>query len=203
MRTVMRWCVLGFVVGGVVLVQTWRDESVADEVQLLLPRGSRNKQHNPARGILGLHAEDDITETMSRNLRLQHQCRTTDHDPFSVADSKGFVCERSRVDTEGCCPAVLPSHQCEDCENSCCLRYETCVACCINPEKILTVKSALLARRGAPLVAHDANLTQFSACMFLCRTNSGSTQHQNKYRNVHQRYCFGEHKATIIPTALK
>lgn len=52
------------------------------------------------------------------------------------------MCHRSDVTKNGCCDTEAESadkYSCETCtENNCCIIYEYCVSCCLDPSKVKT-----------------------------------------------------------------
>eukprot|EP00050_Salpingoeca_kvevrii_P009807 m.4902 g.4902 ORF g.4902 m.4902 type:complete len:66 (+) comp2465_c0_seq1:478-675(+) len=43
----------------------------------------------------------------------------------------------------------------------------------------------------------------FQLCQAKCRTHSGSVQHQNKFRDNHGKFCFGQEAAQVVDLGLK
>ena len=83
---------------------------------------------------------------------------------------------------------------------NCCKIIEYCISCCLNPnkksllQKVLSQQSALLSVnyqiRGVQ--ALFASVTDiFELCVAKCRTSSQSVQHENSYKNPHEKHCFG------------
>ena len=54
--------------------------------------------------------------------------------------STGYVCEREDINVGGCCDTKSTKtthYNCSSCKtNGCCILYEHCVACCLQPEKV-------------------------------------------------------------------
>eukprot|EP00038_Savillea_parva_P002002 m.109490 g.109490 ORF g.109490 m.109490 type:complete len:213 (-) comp10689_c0_seq15:3295-3933(-) len=141
-------------------------------------------------------------------------CQRAQVSPHQVADSNGRVCAPVHLTPTGCCPDVLDSqngpqaapYSCTDCSaHQCCAAYEHCVACCSAPRHSHIVTRAVGQRPTARLLLERTQKarTQFEWCTLLCRTHSKSTQHQNKFRDKHERFCFGEAPPKLVPTFLK
>lgn len=64
------------------------------------------------------------------------------YDPLYFDLVSGFVCNRTSVDSHGCCnvkvrPRSTSKHRCDTClKNACCVVYEYCVSCCLKPDKV-------------------------------------------------------------------
>lgn len=70
-------------------------------------------------------------------------CRNSVQGKILIVDDRGLVCQRSDLQSTGCCDfdAVNSKlHSCETCNLSgCCTIYEYCVSCCLNPDKVIRV----------------------------------------------------------------
>lgn len=69
-------------------------------------------------------------------------CRNSVQGKILIVDDRGFVCQRSDLQSTGCCDldaANTKLHSCETCNLSgCCTIYEYCVSCCLNPDKVFS-----------------------------------------------------------------
>ncbi|KAI5694906.1 hypothetical protein M8J75_007484 [Diaphorina citri] len=96
-------------------------------------------------------------------------CRNSVQGKLIIADDRGYVCARDLVQSSGCCTTTLesPQYPCDTCNTEgCCVTYEYCVACCLDPgkkellEKVLHVESATF---------HHKNIL-FASPVFVTRT---------------------------------
>eukprot|EP00037_Helgoeca_nana_P029672 m.357666 g.357666 ORF g.357666 m.357666 type:complete len:215 (+) comp28026_c1_seq20:2150-2794(+) len=139
-------------------------------------------------------------------------CRHAQNSPVQAVDSNGRVCHPTSLQASGCCriPLAITNEtrpfSCVGCTNhKCCSNYARCVACCSGPKHAHDMSAIISARPTARLLLKrlEKPQSQFEWCMLLCRTNSRSTQHQNKFRNPTERHCFGTDLAHLVPTLLK
>jgi hypothetical protein len=108
-------------------------------------------------------------------------CLRTRQGGRMIADSNGFVCDRSQL-TEQCCPNDARSpFDCHTCDASikCCSKYEYCVACCMRPQHQSDLDFLRLQSTHSVIKTG----TTFEVCQFKCRTSSGSVVHENSYRS--------------------
>eukprot|EP00040_Diaphanoeca_grandis_P033160 m.202436 g.202436 ORF g.202436 m.202436 type:complete len:212 (-) comp32828_c0_seq2:194-829(-) len=160
------------------------------------------------------HRRDELALTF--NLSTNNQsCSFTKEDPGLTTDSNGHVCDRGMLGPNGCCKTTTVPGGCSLCtETFCCRNFEHCVACCtlsLTPNAIATALSKRLQKKNARLSSfHDHQISasasttlQFESCKFLCRTNSASVQHENKYRNTVAYNCFGGDQPQLVKSLLK
>lgn len=142
------------------------------------------------------------------------RCRHRQNSPETAVDNRGRVCHPNQLDREGCCkvraghPVTNASEpfSCAGCTaGRCCGSYERCVACCSAPTRADGLSKAIWARPASRLLLKrlETPQSQFDWCLLLCRTDSRSTQHQNKFRNPTQRHCFGVDKPALVLTQVK
>eukprot|EP00033_Pygsuia_biforma_P003570 GCRY01003906.1.p1 GENE.GCRY01003906.1~~GCRY01003906.1.p1 ORF type:complete len:189 (+),score=8.93 GCRY01003906.1:121-687(+) len=118
-------------------------------------------------------------------------CQNTIQGAFNVTDNAGFICSRFLLPQSKCCPSNSSQFYCGTCDtNHCCLDFETCVSCCLNPDNLPTVQSRFLSlqeqnRKFASLLS-----SHFSVCLALCRTSSRSVIHENSFRSNY-KHCYG------------
>lgn len=67
-------------------------------------------------------------------------CRNSVQGKFLIVDERGFVCDRKDLLKTGCCKIEAENtklYHCGDCnEQLCCVMFENCVSCCLNPEQV-------------------------------------------------------------------
>ncbi|KAM7359774.1 SREBP regulating gene protein [Cochliomyia hominivorax] len=127
-------------------------------------------------------------------------CQNTIQGKFLITDDRGFVCNADHMLSNGCCNVEKPSTQyytCETCDNStyCCGIYEYCVSCCLHPEKRPILELALEVIKGRQAMLYAQVNDQFELCVAKCRTNSHSVEHENRYRDIEHRFCYGPTQA--------
>ena len=117
-------------------------------------------------------------------------CEHTVESPWRVADDRGQVCSWDALDhATGCCGGG-PSTACGGCDEAtrCCPQYEACIACCLGAADVAE-------RAQGPIAATVKDGATFSNpfqfCRHTCRTNSGSTLHENFYLSAN-RFCYSE-----------
>lgn len=73
-------------------------------------------------------------------------CRNSVQGKVLIVDDRGFVCQRSDLQSTGCCDFDATNNKlysCETCNSSgCCTIYEYCVSCCLNPDKVILVDTS-------------------------------------------------------------
>eukprot|EP00271_Cylindrocystis_brebissonii_P012014 TRINITY_DN30050_c0_g1_i1.p1 TRINITY_DN30050_c0_g1~~TRINITY_DN30050_c0_g1_i1.p1 ORF type:complete len:406 (-),score=17.51 TRINITY_DN30050_c0_g1_i1:891-2108(-) len=109
-----------------------------------------------------------------------------------IADDHGRVCSRRDVNFQtGCCPAIPDNSpfSCTTCNLAakCCLIYEDCVACCLNPAH--TTPSLVLDLPRAKQSSAIKFASVFEFCQNRCRHNSDSVVHENAYK-TDAHHCF-------------
>ncbi|XP_032991834.1 UPF0454 protein C12orf49 homolog [Lacerta agilis] len=132
-----------------------------------------------------------------------NQCRNSVQGKLLITDELGYICERKDLLMNGCCDVKAPSaklYSCESClPNGCCSIYETCVSCCLQPNKQRLLEHflnrAAVAFRNLFMAVED----HFELCLAKCRTSSQSVQHENTYRNPIAKYCYGEYPPDLLP----
>lgn len=123
-------------------------------------------------------------------------CQNTIQGKFLITDDRGFVCKAEHLLANGCCNIELDTtkyYTCETCNNEthCCGIYEYCVSCCLHPEKRPILELALEVIKGRQAMLYAQVNDQFELCVAKCRTNSHSVEHENRYRDIEHRFCYG------------
>jgi len=100
-------------------------------------------------------------------VRAEDLCRVATQGKLLVADSKGRVCERFAQDPQTKCCVKRVDLRCEETTKARCYEfYEQCVGCCMA-------------------------WADFDECSLGCRTNSGSLNEHQEYRDPPEhRHCF-------------
>lgn len=123
-------------------------------------------------------------------------CRNSVQGKLILADDRGHVCARDLVQSNGCCPPTSDSVQysCDTCNTEgCCVTYEYCVTCCLNPDKKQLLESVL---HLDTVTYHHKNILlaavsdPWELCLSTCRTNSASVRHENTYINPAAKFCY-------------
>ena len=124
-----------------------------------------------------------------------------------IADERGYACAWNDVDrSSGCCDASAMSTRrfaCDGCDArvGCCEAYETCVSCCLGPER--DRKSAMRRHaRGRNQVATGFFDDEFEYCANRCRTQPSVTLHENTYAYA-TKHCYGEYPVNEDPVPAK
>lgn len=124
------------------------------------------------------------------------QCRNSIQGKQLLVDERGYVCERSYLTSGGCCDTKISGttqYNCSTCKsNGCCVLYEHCVSCCLQPEKQAVLQRILQQAREIIDKVYIAVTDQFELCLAKCRTSSLSVQHENSYRDPRSKHCYGE-----------
>ena len=114
-----------------------------------------------------------------------------------ITDDTGVVCNADDVDgSTGCCSVSgddrFPCTTCDP-RTDCCRVYEYCVACCMHPHRQLKSLNAIRQRHKAkvPLYMKIGENDTFAFCRAKCRTDSGSTVHENQYKSDFH-FCFSQ-----------
>lgn len=101
--------------------------------------------------------------------------------------------------------AMAEPFSCWSCEpeSSCCLLYEFCVSCCMNPARD-GERAAIHAAVAHPAYSPEGSASgalpskAFDHCAYRCRTYSGSVAHENSYRGPF-KHCFGRYRPPMAP----
>ncbi|KAL1450771.1 hypothetical protein WDU94_003095 [Cyamophila willieti] len=104
-------------------------------------------------------------------------CRNSVQGKLIITDDRGYVCPRELVQSNGCCSTSLSSLQypCDTCSSEgCCVTYEYCVSCCLDPNK-----------------------DPWELCLSTCRTSSASVRHENTYINSVAKFCYNRTTSTV------
>lgn len=127
-------------------------------------------------------------------------CRNSIQGKTHLVDDRGFMCIREHILRNGCCNIQIPStkyYTCDTCNatSHCCGIYENCVSCCLHPDKRPILELALEVIKGRQAMVYAQVADQFELCLVKCRTNSHSVMHENRYRDVKFRFCYGPTEA--------
>ncbi|KAL4223924.1 hypothetical protein ACF0H5_017386 [Mactra antiquata] len=137
-------------------------------------------------------SNQDVDNNRTHSLR----CRNSVQGRQYLVDERGYICEREDLTTSGCCDRSTSRstrYNCTSCKpNSCCIIYEHCVSCCLQPDKQPLLQRILQQARDSVDKLFVAVSDQFELCLAKCRTSSKSVQHENSYRDPRAKFCFGE-----------
>lgn len=65
---------------------------------------------------------------------------TNSHVPYIVIKYvliTGYICQRDNLLANNCCGTTEKRYVCDTCNaDGCCVLYEQCVSCCLNPNKV-------------------------------------------------------------------
>lgn len=137
-------------------------------------------------------------------------CENTVTGPAYVTDDRGYTCllEAVRADgrRRGCCGTSAAStarYGCVTCDATtrCCVRYDQCVSCCLDPALEGLRTSLQAARSFADYrggVAAAAFGSPFAVCAAACRSSSRSVVHENAYRSA-AHHCYGGDPPAVEP----
>ncbi|ESN97791.1 hypothetical protein HELRODRAFT_157537 [Helobdella robusta] len=119
-------------------------------------------------------------------------CRNSVQGWTWIVDEQGYVCSRSSVLPNGCCPQSSVRFSCQSCQmNCCCAVFEYCVSCCMQPDKKMKLRKTFVRlARAFPYLFSSVN-DVFELCLSKCRTSSHSLQHENTYRDPLMKFCYG------------
>ncbi|KAJ8680271.1 hypothetical protein QAD02_016058 [Eretmocerus hayati] len=151
-------------------------------------------------------------EYPEKNVTSASFCRNSVQGKSLIVDEKGYVCTRFEVLPNGCCDIKTSKHiksapkiqrsryPCDTCNpEGCCLVYEYCVSCCVDPNKVQKkknqdiheiIKDNSKLRNVDILKLRLRNLDHFQTCLAACRTSSSSVVHENTYKNPDLKYCY-------------
>jgi hypothetical protein len=134
--------------------------------------------------------EFNLTELQEKN------CRNSVQGIKLIVDDRGFVCKREDLLKTGCCNLESPHtrlHFCDTCnDQNCCEIYEYCVSCCLDPEKVPDLEKLIAEATDRQNLLYSSTNDHFEFCLAKCRTSSHSLKHENKYRDVQHRFCYGK-----------
>lgn len=166
--------------------------------------------------------EDTIVNNGTNGERPS-ECRNSVQGKTLLVDDEGYVCLRNNLLSNGCCdPNENIQYTCDTCnmEDGCCVVYEKCVSCCLNPNKVgrlfhlffclaytislsLSQSDSLFTYPQRPILEKAMEMAsgrqtalfatvkdQFELCCSKCRTDSHSVQHENKYKNPETKFCY-------------
>uniref|UniRef100_H2Y9V0 SREBP regulating gene protein n=1 Tax=Ciona savignyi TaxID=51511 RepID=H2Y9V0_CIOSA len=124
------------------------------------------------------------------------QCRNSLQGKDWIVDDNGCVCKRDSLRDNGCCDVTAPATKWQTCAScratNCCVVYEHCVSCCLQPKhRALLEKAVRETRTNTILIMMSSIHDQYELCLMKCRTSSLSVRHENTYRDPTYKYCFG------------
>ncbi|CAH2048573.1 unnamed protein product, partial [Iphiclides podalirius] len=123
-------------------------------------------------------------------------CRNSVQGKAIIVDDKGYVCQRKDMMKNGCCNPDAEStsrYSCESCkQNNCCIEYEFCVSCCLDPSKRDMLELVLSKLSAEENVLFRSLTDDYELCLTKCRTSSHSVQHENSYKDPTHKHCFGD-----------
>lgn len=127
-------------------------------------------------------------------------CRNSEQGKYLLTDDRGFVCNAEHLLANGCCNTEMETtkyYTCESCNKAthCCGVYEYCISCCLHPDKKAILELALDNIKGRQAMLYAQVNDQYELCLFKCRTNSHSVEHENRYRDASHRFCYGPTQA--------
>jgi len=154
------------------------------------------------------HLEDDLetdgigASANSSELNLA-TCRNSVQGKTVIADDKGYVCPRTELQGNGCCntnSTLTNKYVCTSCEeiHSCCTSYEHCISCCLRPEQRTSLQQILNQAAESNNVLFVSVTDHFELCLAKCRTSSSSVHHENTYRNINRKYCYGKNPPPTV-----
>ncbi|XP_049873376.1 SREBP regulating gene protein [Pectinophora gossypiella] len=122
-------------------------------------------------------------------------CRNSVQGKLLLVDDRGYICQRSDMMKNGCCDPDAESskkYSCESCkENNCCIIYEHCVSCCLDPGKRDMLELVLSKLSAEENVLFRTLSDDYELCLTKCRTSSHSVLHENSYKDPAHKHCFG------------
>ncbi|XP_047533404.1 SREBP regulating gene protein [Vanessa atalanta] len=122
-------------------------------------------------------------------------CRNSLQGKSVLVDDRGYICQREDLAKNGCCNIESENtkrYSCKSCnESSCCIMFEYCVSCCIDPTKRSMLQIVLSKLSTDENVLFHSITDDYELCMTKCRTSSHSVLHENSYKNPAHKYCFG------------
>ncbi|XP_053609573.1 SREBP regulating gene protein isoform X1 [Plodia interpunctella] len=125
-------------------------------------------------------------------------CRNSVQGKMLLVDDRGYVCQRTDVMKNGCCDPDsdhTSRYSCQTCkENNCCVIYEYCVACCLDPSKRDMLEMVLSKLSAEENVLFRSLTDDYELCLTKCRTSSHSVLHENSYKDPANKHCFGDER---------
>lgn len=123
------------------------------------------------------------------NSSLQ-SCRNTVQGREYIADDRGYICQRDNLLANNCCGTTEKRYVCDTCNaDGCCVLYEQCVSCCLNPNKRKLLQTVLGKASETFRVLFSVINNHFELCLAKCRTSSQSVQHENAYLKPN-KHCY-------------
>ncbi|XP_075977971.1 SREBP regulating gene protein [Anticarsia gemmatalis] len=123
-------------------------------------------------------------------------CRNSVQGKQLLVDDRGYVCQRMDVLKNGCCDPeadFTDRYSCETCSGSnCCVIYEFCVSCCLDPGKRDMLEVVLSKLSTEKNVLFRSLSDDYELCLTKCRTSSHSVLHENSYKDPIHKHCFGD-----------
>ncbi|XP_028167438.1 UPF0454 protein C12orf49 homolog [Ostrinia furnacalis] len=123
-------------------------------------------------------------------------CRNSVQGRSLLVDDRGYVCHRNDVMRNGCCDHYADSSQrysCDTCtDTNCCIIYEYCVSCCLDPKKRDLLEVVLSKLSAEESVLFRTLSDDYELCLTKCRTSSHSVLHENSYKDPTHKHCFGQ-----------
>ncbi|ESP04136.1 hypothetical protein LOTGIDRAFT_136810 [Lottia gigantea] len=141
-----------------------------------------------------------ISDEIEVNDTIKIKCRNSVQGRKYIVDERGYCCHRRHLDSNRCCDNKESSavrYNCESCHNNgCCIIYEHCVSCCLQPDKQPLLSKILRDSRDSKNEPYNKLFElvedHFELCLAKCRTSSQSVQHENSYRDPRAKHCYGE-----------
>ncbi|KAL0883243.1 hypothetical protein ABMA27_016667 [Loxostege sticticalis] len=122
-------------------------------------------------------------------------CRNSVQGRLLLVDDRGYVCHRNDLMRNGCCDPLADfsrRYSCESCkDNNCCVIYEYCVSCCLDPSKRDLLELVLSKLSAEENVLFRTLTDDYELCLTKCRTSSHSVLHENSYKDPTHKHCFG------------
>lgn len=139
------------------------------------------------------------------NISYLEHCRNSQQGSTFIVDELGFLCSLDQLWPSGCCDKSSPDTKRFDCLNcipvGCCSLYETCVSCCLDPDKkqiIKVILNQLIQSENSIRLIYMSLRDQFEFCLTKCRTSSESVQHENSYKHPKYKYCYATEHSSVI-----
>lgn len=131
------------------------------------------------------------------------KCRNSVQGKQLLVDDRGYVCQRMDVLKNGCCDPeadFTDRYSCESCSNNnCCVIYEFCVSCCLDPSKRHMLEVVLSKLSTEKNVLFRSLSDDYELCLTKCRTSSHSVLHENSYKDPLHKHCFGDEPIRARP----
>ncbi|XP_068633248.1 SREBP regulating gene protein [Battus philenor] len=123
-------------------------------------------------------------------------CRNSVQGKSVMVDDRGYVCQRKDILKNSCCnpdAEATTRYSCESCkDNNCCIIYEYCVSCCLDPSKRDMLEIVLSKLSAEENVLFRSLTDDYELCLTKCRTSSHSVLHENSYKDPAHKHCFGD-----------